>query len=121
MLPKSSFVTLKQNQEYPLLSQGLENNLLYLYDITQRTFCRTVPNDDDSLFAPSSLRKYEFQNLFRMTRGAFIERVAFPELLTLFIMEKNQENYESASGRTYGKHYPPPLLILKTTCGKCHS
>ena len=106
MLPKSSFVTLQQNQEYPLLSQGLENNLLNLYDITQRTFCQTVPNDDDALFAPSRLRKYEFQNLFRMTRGAFIERVAFPELLTLFMMEKHQENYESATGRIYGKDYP---------------
>ena len=70
----------------------MRNNLLNLYDVTQRIFCQTVPNDGDALFAPSRLRKYEFQNLFRMTRGAFIERVAFPELLTLFMMEKHSLN-----------------------------
>ena len=107
LLRPSLFSNLQQNSEFPLLSNFSENNIYNLLRVAQRVLCQTIPNDDDDgFFVLARKPKYALLQMFNMTRCGVVERVIFPELLTLFMMDRYTETYESATGRIYGKDYP---------------
>ena len=103
-LQGSKFRHLHEHVQFPMISSVLGKNEYSLLRVVHQVFCTTTLNEDDgNVFALKYKPKYAISNTWSMSRGQFVERVAFPELLTYFLMRKYEENYEQATSSIHDK------------------